>query len=46
MLQTPEPQADAIRTLMAQMPAEVGAHFAIAPDGSFTIDTMSLAATV
>jgi SAM-dependent methyltransferase len=43
-MQTPEPQADVIRTLMAQMPAEVRAHFEIAPGGSFTIDTMSLAA--
>ena len=41
---TPKLQADAILALMAQMPAEVGAHFAVAPDGSFTIDTMSVVA--
>ena len=42
-MQTPKLQADAILALMAQMPTEVGAHFAIEADGSFTIDTMSLA---
>ncbi|MGA7674097.1 MAG: class I SAM-dependent methyltransferase [Rhizomicrobium sp.] len=41
-MQTPKLQADAILALMAQMPAEVGAHFAVEADGSFTIDTMSL----
>ena len=43
-MQTPKLQADAILALMAQMPAQVGAHFEIAPDGSFSLDTMSLAA--
>jgi SAM-dependent methyltransferase len=43
-MRTPKLQADAIRTLMTQMPAEVGAHFVVASDGSFTIDTMSVAA--
>ena len=43
-MQTPELQADAILALMAQMPAEVGAHFEIAPDGSFMLDTMSVVA--
>jgi SAM-dependent methyltransferase len=44
-MQTPKLQADAILALMAQMPAEVGKHFEIAPDGSFSLDTMSVAAT-
>jgi hypothetical protein len=43
-MQTPKLQADAILALMAQMPTEIGAHFAIGPDGSFTIDTMSVVA--
>jgi len=43
-MQTPPVQADAILSLMTQMPAEVRAYFAIETDGSFTLDTMSLAA--
>ncbi len=43
-MQTPKLQADAVLALMALMPAEVGAHFAIEADGSFMLDTMSVAA--
>lgn len=43
-MQTPKLQADTILELMAQVPAEVGVYFAFSPDGSFTLDTMSLQA--
>lgn len=44
-MNTPEVRANAIRSLEAEMPAEVAQHFAIEPDGSFMLDTMSLEAT-
>ena len=43
-MQTPKVQADAIRALMQQAAAEVRQHFAIEPDGSFMLDTFSVAA--
>jgi len=45
-MQTPKVQADAILALMTQMPDEVRSHFAIEPDGSFMLDTASVAARV
>jgi ubiquinone/menaquinone biosynthesis C-methylase UbiE len=42
---TPEVQVQAIRALQARMAGEVAQHFEIEADGSFTIDTMTLAAT-
>jgi SAM-dependent methyltransferase len=42
---TPKLHIEAIRSLQARMPAEVRRHFAVEPDGSFTLDTMTLAAT-
>ncbi|MEK0082409.1 class I SAM-dependent methyltransferase [Benzoatithermus flavus] len=44
-MRTPELHVQAIRSLQAAAPAEVRAHFAIEPDGSFTIDTMTLEAS-
>ena len=41
---TPETQARAIRSLQHGAPPDIVAHFAIEPDGSFTIDTMLLEA--
>jgi len=41
-MQTPKVQADAILALMAQMPDDVRAHFAIELDGSFMLDTASV----
>lgn len=41
---TPPVQADAILALQRRMATEVTGHFAIEPDGSFTLDTMSLEA--
>ena len=43
---TPDLEAKAIRGLQNQMPAEVAAHFAVEPDGSFTIDTMMIEADI
>jgi hypothetical protein len=43
-MNTPAVRADAIRSLEAEMPADVVRHFAIEPDGSFMLDTMSLEA--
>lgn len=37
---TPQALATAIRDLQRRMPEEIRAHFEIAPDGSFTLDTM------
>jgi hypothetical protein len=36
---------EAIRSLQSRMPAEVRRHFALEADGSFTLDTMTIAAT-
>jgi ubiquinone/menaquinone biosynthesis C-methylase UbiE len=41
-MQTPAVQAQAIRALQAVMAAEVKQHFAVEPDGSFTIDAITL----
>ena len=41
---TPPLHAQAIRALQAAASAEVAAHFAIEPDGSFTIDTLLIEA--
>ncbi len=41
---TPAVHIPALRSLLAQAPAEVKDHFAIEPDGSFTIDTMFILA--
>lgn len=43
-MQTPKVQADAIQALIAQCSDDVRAHFAIEPDGSFMLDTASVAA--
>jgi len=43
-MNTPAVRADAIRSLEAEMPADVARHFAIEGDGSFMLDTMSLEA--
>ena len=43
-MRTPQPQIAAIRSLQVAASAEVARHFAIEPDGSFTIDTMSVEA--
>lgn len=43
---TPETEARAIRALQKQAPPEVAEHFAIEPDGSFTLDTMTIEAEV
>ena len=41
---TPAANAQAIRALQAEASPEVAAHFALEPDGTFTIDTMMLGA--
>ncbi|KUR80996.1 SAM-dependent methyltransferase [Novosphingobium sp. FSW06-99] len=41
---TPPVQAAAIRAVQALAPAEVAHHFAIEPDGSFTLDTVLIEA--
>ena len=41
---TPAMEARAIRALQRQMPADVAAHFALEPDGSFALDTMMVEA--
>ncbi len=41
---TPEMEARAIRALQREVPADVAAHFALEPDGSFTLDTMMVEA--
>jgi ubiquinone/menaquinone biosynthesis C-methylase UbiE len=43
-INTPDSHAQAIRSLQARAGAEVAGHFAIEPDGSFTLDTMLLCA--
>ena len=43
-METPEVRANAIRSLEKEMPDDVTRHFAIEPDGSFMLDTMSLEA--
>lgn len=43
---TPGVRSRAIRALQKQMPADVVEHFAIGPDGSFTLDTMMIEATI
>ena len=42
---TPELQARAIRAMQTNMPPHVIEHFAVEPDGSFTVDTMMVEAT-
>ncbi|HEY3916145.1 MAG TPA: methyltransferase domain-containing protein [Stellaceae bacterium] len=44
-MRTPPVQADAIRALQAALSAGVARHFAIEPDGSFTIDVLTLTAS-
>lgn len=44
-MQTPPVQADAVRALQARVPKEVTAYFGVEPDGSFSIDTMSVTAS-
>jgi len=43
-MSTPDVRANAIRSLEKEMPDDVARHFAIEPDGSFMLDTMSLEA--
>jgi ubiquinone/menaquinone biosynthesis C-methylase UbiE len=43
-MNTPEPHVVAIRSLQGRADAEVARHFAFEEDGSFTIDTMLMAA--
>lgn len=43
-MRTPERQVEGIRALQAAASAEVRTHFAIQPDGSFKLDTMTLEA--
>jgi ubiquinone/menaquinone biosynthesis C-methylase UbiE len=44
-MRTPKLHVEAIRSLQSRMPAEVRRHFALEADGSFTLDTMTIAAT-
>jgi ubiquinone/menaquinone biosynthesis C-methylase UbiE len=44
-MRTPPVQADAIRALEAAMSASVTQHFVVEPDGSFTIDVLTVVAT-
>lgn len=44
-MRTPDVHVAAIRSLQTRMPEEVAHHFAVEADGSFTLDTMTLAAT-
>jgi SAM-dependent methyltransferase len=44
-MRTPPVQGDAIRALEAVMSESVTRHFAVEADGSFTIDTLTVAAT-
>jgi SAM-dependent methyltransferase len=41
---TPEPFVAAIRALQSLMPEEVRSHFGIEPDGSFTVDVLTIQA--
>ena len=43
-MRTPSAHVEAIRSLQTRMSSEVAAHFAIQPDGSFTLDTMTIEA--
>lgn len=43
-MRTPEPHRAAIRSLQRQASAEIARHFAIEPDGSFTLDTLQIEA--
>jgi ubiquinone/menaquinone biosynthesis C-methylase UbiE len=43
---TPDVEIHAIRALQRQMPTEVAEHFALQPDGSFTLDTMTIEAEI
>ena len=43
---TPDVETRAIRALQRQMPPEVAEHFALQPDGSFTLDTMTIEAEI
>ena len=43
-MRTPEIHVQAIRSLQGRMSSEVIAHFDIQPDGSFTLDTMTIEA--
>jgi ubiquinone/menaquinone biosynthesis C-methylase UbiE len=43
-MRTPEIHVQAIRSLQARMSSEVTVHFDIQPDGSFTLDTMTIEA--
>jgi SAM-dependent methyltransferase len=43
-MRTPEVHVQAIRSLQARMPADVLAHFAVEPDGSFMLDTATIEA--
>jgi len=43
-MRTPEIHVQAIRSLQARMSSEVVTHFDIQPDGSFTLDTMTIEA--
>jgi SAM-dependent methyltransferase len=43
-MRAPEIHVQAIRSLQGRMSAEVVAHFDIQPDGSFTLDTMTIEA--
>ena len=42
---TPETNVRAIRALQASMPRNVAEHLALEPDGSFTLDTVTIEAT-
>jgi SAM-dependent methyltransferase len=43
-MQTPPARSDAVRALQATASAAVSSHFALEPDGSFTIDTAAITA--
>ncbi len=43
-LSTPPLHVQALRALHARMPAEIAAYFELEPDGSFTIDTLTIEA--
>ena len=43
-MRTPDLHVEAIRSLQRWMPSEVAAHFDVRPDGSFTLDAMTIEA--
>jgi SAM-dependent methyltransferase len=43
---TPDMRARAVRALQTSMPVNVTGHFAIEPNGTFTVDTMMIEATI